>query len=104
MARTHRHCGTSVYIFAMVSGGQNQVLEICCIHQYVASAKMVATLFGLDATTGDVADLLLLRMGMYVLFFRWKQLGDWKEASSETWHRFESEFVAFIAGRGFLFV
>ena len=32
-------------------------------------------------------------------FFRWKQLGDWKETSAETWHRFESEFVAFITGR-----
>ena len=33
------------------------------------------------------------------VFFRWKQLGDWKETSAETWHRFESEFVAFITGR-----
>ena len=32
-------------------------------------------------------------------FFRWKQLGDWRETSTETWHRFESEFVAFITGR-----
>ena len=31
--------------------------------------------------------------------FRWKQLGAWKETSTETWHRFESEFVAFITGR-----
>ena len=34
-------------------------------------------------------------------FFCWKQLGDWKETSTETWHRFESEFVAFITGRYF---
>ena len=32
-------------------------------------------------------------------FFRWKQLGGWKETSTETWHRFESEFVAFMTGR-----
>ena len=32
-------------------------------------------------------------------FFRWKQLGDWKETLTEAWHRFESEFVAFITGR-----
>ena len=31
-------------------------------------------------------------------FSRWKQLGDWKEASTETWQRFESEFMAFITG------
>ena len=70
LARTHRHCGTSVSIFAVVSGGDNQVWEICCIHQNVASAKMVATLFGLDAhpTTGDVADLLLLGMTGYMIF------------------------------------
>ena len=32
-------------------------------------------------------------------FSRWKQLGGWGETSTETWHRFESEFVAFITGR-----
>ena len=32
------------------------------------------------------------------VFFRWKQLGSWKETSTDTWHRFESEFVAFITG------
>ena len=37
-------------------------------------------------------------------FFRWKQLGDWKETSTETWHRFESEFVAFITGRQCFFL
>ena len=32
-------------------------------------------------------------------FFRWEQLGNWKETSTETSHRFKSEFVAFITGR-----
>ena len=75
VARTQKQCGTSVCIFAMVSGGHNWGLEICCIHQNVASAKMVVWT-GRHPTTDDVA-----------------------ETSTETWHRFESEFVAFITGR-----
>ena len=59
---------------------------------------------GRHPTTGDVADLLLLRVRRYVFFFRWKQFGAWKEASSETWHRFESRVRGLHCGQVVFFL
>ena len=54
---------------------------------------------GRHPTTGDVGRPPFAWDEKVQAFFRWKQFGDWRQTSTEAWHRFESEFVAFITGR-----
>ena len=58
----------------------------------------------MSQTCVDGSTVEIFRSNGYVDFFRWKQLGDWKETSTETWHRFESEFVALHYGQVVFFL
>ena len=100
MARAHRHCGTSVSQFCHGErSAQSSIANLLhtskpCLRKDACDAVWT----GCDPTTGDGRPPFDWDEKVRA-FHRGKQLGDWKETSTETWHRFKSEFVTLIAGR-----
>ena len=93
----HAHIDTAVHQFAFLPWS---AVVMHTSKRCLRKDGCDAVWTGRHPTTGDVADLLLLGMRRYVLSSAGNNLViGGKHPSTETWHRFESDFVAFITGR-----